>query len=155
MGKKLVVALTLLLAACNMPAPRTFGDIDPKLSISPFIQLPNWLCGTDHHRCVGVTVRSGAIQPIGDEGFNSANHVVFFYLTNPITDPYTFPDNAITFVTAPLPPPNEFSCRTGNNGLVVVCINRNTTTGTGRKTYKYTVKVNGVGAPLDPFFFND
>src|ERR1700682_4952513 len=149
MGKKLVVALTLLLVACTTPLHRTE---EPDVKFGPFLMLPAVICNTPNHRCIGVGVVGGAISPVPDQAFISPNHVVFFEL---LTAGYTFPDQAITATTtgsvaapAILASPNEFTCKTGPMGKVVACVKRNTTAGSGSsKIYKYSIKVKEITTP--------
>jgi|SRR5688572_8917967 hypothetical protein len=73
---------------------------------------------------------------------------------------YTFTDEAIVIEDDPL---GEFdNCKTGkpgkkeDDGYSFVCKDNNHKQGDKQpRIYKYTIKVNGVRDPLDPWVFND
>jgi hypothetical protein len=141
-GRKLVITSTLALAlgAC---APTNMGITETALLSNPF-------CNAANNRCITVSVSSGQINA-GDLLISSANHIIWWEL---VTTGYSFPADGIT-IASPLP--NEFTCRVALQGRIYFCINRNTTTGTGLKKYKYSVKVTGSPAvpPLDPWILNE
>src|SRR5450631_1728530 len=115
MGKGLIVALSLLLVACN-PSLTKPGEADGKPGI--FTSIPGLICNIPNHRCIGVTVTAGAIDPVPDQAFMGPNHVVFFELPTP---GYTF--EAITASSTAVgpaigAPPSEFTCKVGPMGKI-------------------------------------
>jgi hypothetical protein len=153
MRKGLIVALSLLLVACN-PSLIKPGEPDSKPGI--LTSIPALICNIPNHRCIGVTVTAGVIDPVPDQAFIGPNHVVFFELPTP---GYTF--EAITASATAVggaiaAPPSEFTCKVGPMGKIAACVNRNTTAGSGSsKIYKYTIKVKELATALDPFIVNN
>jgi hypothetical protein len=141
-GRRFLVipALALALGAC---APTNMGLAENALASNPF-------CNAANNRCITVSVANGQIIA-GDLLISSANHIIWWQMA---TAGYRFPDDGITIASTL---PNEFTCRVALQGLIYFCVNRNTTTGTGIKKYKYSVKVTGSPAvpPLDPWILNE
>jgi hypothetical protein len=112
-------------------------------------------CSIAKVHCADVTIVSNSIQDIPDIEVPGKSEVIFWTI---VTPGYTFPANGISFVTAPIPPDDEFKCMVIAVGeTVFFCIDKNSTHGSGPKTYKYTVTVNGSSAvtPLDPQIINN
>jgi hypothetical protein len=111
-------------------------------------------CSHAHVHCADVNIANNTIQPIGDIMVAGQSEVVFWTI---VTPGYTFPANGISFVTPPLPPADEFNCMPIAEE-VFFCNDKNSTHGSGPKTYKYTVTVNGSSSspkPLDPQIINN
>ncbi len=115
-------------------------------------------CTQPHTRCADVEIVNNTIQPIGDIVVPGQGYTIFW---NIVTRGYVFPANGISFVTPPIPPNNEFSpCLVMSGGTVFFCNDANSTHGSGRKTYKYTVTVTATSGssnptPLDPQIVNN
>jgi len=157
----ITAAMAMILTACASPGgtEQTAGS-----ATSALLTVPAAICNAERHRCVTVTVTpsSGSnpakIDPVDDQYFQDDNHVVFWTLAGT----YTFPNDGIKIVeVSPLPgvdvpPKGEFTCRPAFSGHVFFCINRHSVGSSATpKKYKYTIKVNGVAAPLDPFMVNN
>ena len=137
-----VAALSAMLAACAGPTPRE------RAMDGMMLTLPE-LCNGERFRCIQVDIQGNQIQDPGKAYFQAANHVILWTLPTG----YTFPDDGITITTAS--PADEFTCRPSLQGRLFLCINRHTNAASSPKEYKYKIKVNGIGNPLDPHIVNN
>lgn len=112
------------------------------------------ICKTKAVRCVEVVIQGGQITQVNDETFSGPDHLILWKL-NPLTAPYTFPDNGIALKpTSAAAPANEFNCRPVFNRHLFVCSNRNTVA----RTYTYNVSLKDVAGntiTFDPKIINN
>jgi len=137
-----VAALSALLTACAGPTPRE------QAMEGMMLALPE-LCNAQRFRCIPINIQSNQIQDPGKAYFQAANHVILWTLPQA----YTFPDDGITITSAS--PTDEFTCRPALQGRLFLCINRHTNSSSSPIEYKYKIKVNGIGTPLDPHIVNN
>ena len=150
MNKSLLLgtASVMALAACtNMAVDGGGGRAD--LTATP---LDNF-CNTQYVDCIDVSVSGNTINKINDLSVGEPNHVILWKM-NPLTSPWSFPENGIAFKVSSQPQGNEFRCKAGQGGRIFFCIDRNTIHG----TYSYTVTLKDGGgntATLDPKIVNN
>jgi len=145
------IALTLVLAACagQPQTGRTF-DQSPQLN-----QLLPSLCSLANHTCVpAITVSGTTIAPIADQHFYSANHLIIWTVA---TSGWQFPSDPAAAIAFKTNVGDEFTCRVGLQGALLLCFNRHSVT---PAKYVYQIRLTNPDGSVviqtpDPIIFND